>query len=344
MEPAGTRVLVPAAEAGHPVVSGSGDLDTLDTEGFAHPHACANCQTPLVGAYCHGCGQLAHVHRTVGALFHDIGHGVFHFEGTLWRTLPLLAWRPGELTRRYVAGERARFVSPMALYLFCVFIMFTVLSLGGHHQAPAATASKPPVTGNAPPARPDPTGAKVSSGMQMRRTGLSGDDIVITFDGNSSFGPAAKQQALDTMHTGSPRLDAAMRRLILDPEFAFYRLKSTAYKYSWVLIPLSLPFMWLLFPFSRTFGVYDHAIFVTYSLSFVTLLFVGLALLIRLGLPEAPLIVVTQALILAHMYRQLRGAYGLTGIGAAWRLVLLLVFVAIVIGLFGLLLAWLGLL
>ena len=29
----------------------------------------------------------------------------------------MLAWRPGDLTRRYIAGERARFISPVALYL-----------------------------------------------------------------------------------------------------------------------------------------------------------------------------------------------------------------------------------
>ena len=35
-------------------------------------------------------------------------HGVLHFEGKIWHTLPLLAWRPGELTRRYIDGQRAQ--------------------------------------------------------------------------------------------------------------------------------------------------------------------------------------------------------------------------------------------
>ena len=65
------------------------------------------------------------------ASWHDLAHGVLHFEGKIWRTLPLLAWRPGELTRRYVEGERARFVSPIALFLFSVFLMFAVFSLVG---------------------------------------------------------------------------------------------------------------------------------------------------------------------------------------------------------------------
>ena len=77
------------------------------------------------------CGQKAHVHRSLAAFGHDLVHGVLHFDGKFWRTLPLLAWRPGELTRRYVHGERAKFVSPMALFLFSVFLMFAVLSIYG---------------------------------------------------------------------------------------------------------------------------------------------------------------------------------------------------------------------
>ncbi|HEY0596427.1 DUF3667 domain-containing protein, partial [Sphingopyxis sp.] len=81
----------------------------------AHDGVCLNCGTKLVGAHCHACGQPGHIHRSLGAIWHDIAHGVLHFEGKIWRTLPLLAFRPGELTRRYIHGERMRFVSPLAL-------------------------------------------------------------------------------------------------------------------------------------------------------------------------------------------------------------------------------------
>ena len=43
----------------------------------------------------------------------------------------MLVFKPGQLTRRYVHGERARFVSPLALFLFCVFAMFAVFSWVG---------------------------------------------------------------------------------------------------------------------------------------------------------------------------------------------------------------------
>src|SRR4051794_25578642 len=100
---------------------------------------CLNCGTALPGPHCHQCGQPAHVHRTIAAWWHDLAHGVLHLDGKIWRTLPLLAWRPGELTRRYIAGERAKFVSPLALFLFSVFLMFAVVSAAGGGVGPDPT-------------------------------------------------------------------------------------------------------------------------------------------------------------------------------------------------------------
>src|SRR4051812_13285065 len=108
------------------VEPGAGEAHAGDSHGV-----CLNCGAALTGPYCHCCGQTAHIHRTLGAFWHDLAHGVLHFEGKTWRTIPLLAWKPGELTRRYIEGERARFVSPMALFLFSVFVMFAVFSWFG---------------------------------------------------------------------------------------------------------------------------------------------------------------------------------------------------------------------
>src|SRR5437764_4103950 len=110
-------------------------------DGHTHESNCLNCGTPLAGPFCNQCGQHAHVHRTLGAFVHDFAHGVLHFEGKIWRTLPMLAWRPGELTRRYIDGQRASFVSPVALFLFCVFLMFAVMGLTGGLDKMAAEAS-----------------------------------------------------------------------------------------------------------------------------------------------------------------------------------------------------------
>jgi hypothetical protein len=126
-EAAGTAIegaLLGAAvekSAGGIALDENGESDTI----------CLNCGARLSGAFCASCGQKAHVHRTLSAIGHDVLHSVFHFDGKLWRTLPLLLFKPGELTRRYVHGERAKFVSPMALFLFSIFLMFAVFSFTG---------------------------------------------------------------------------------------------------------------------------------------------------------------------------------------------------------------------
>ncbi|WP_341712473.1 DUF3667 domain-containing protein, partial [Erythrobacter sp.] len=106
------------------------DTPALERGHFAEG-ACLNCGTQLIGEHCHACGQRAHLHRTLAAFGHDLLHGALHLDGKTWKTLPLLVFKPGQLTRRYIEGERARFVSPMALFLFSIFLMFAVFQAVG---------------------------------------------------------------------------------------------------------------------------------------------------------------------------------------------------------------------
>src|ERR1043165_7226673 len=120
------------ADAAGEVLTGAIIASAIDSKaGKQGPEGhgkCLNCGAQLDGAYCSACGQRAHLHRSLVHLGHDILHGVFHFEGKMWHTIPELFFHPGRLTRRYIDGERAKFVSPMALYLFTVFLMFAVFS------------------------------------------------------------------------------------------------------------------------------------------------------------------------------------------------------------------------
>jgi hypothetical protein len=109
-----------------------------------------------------------------------------------------------------------------------------------------------------------------------------------------------------------------------NPELLIYKLRNNAYKWSWALIPLSVPFLWLLFPFSRRFRLYDHMVFATYSLSFMTILVIVTTLVAAAGWNGAVALAMFVPPI--HMFRQLKGAYGLTRVGALWRTVLLTLF------------------
>lgn len=326
-------------------------------DGHTHETACLNCGAVLAGAYCHDCGQHAHVHRTLSAFSHDLLHGALHFEGKLWRTLPLLAWRPGELTRRYIHGQRARFVSPIALFLFSVFLMFAVLGtslLGSDNSESTADAESSlqsdqrklaalvaqrtaAIRASQPTTSIDESIAEarqeIAIEQRVRRS-------IILAGGDSSR--TTGESRMRIARTGNEWLDTAIARAEKNPELLLYKVKSSAYKYSWALIPLSVPFLWLLFPFSRRFRVYDHMIFVTYSLAFMTLLVVLAVLFSAIGLT-----VLAGLLILVppvHMYRQLKQAYGLSRFGALWRAAALSLFALLALAAFAFTLLGVGIL
>jgi hypothetical protein len=134
-------------------------------------------------------------------------------------------------------------------------------------------------------------------------------------------------------------IDERLGNAAKNPELLFYKVKTNAYKFSWALIPISVPFVWLLFPFSRRFRLYDHTVFVTYSLCFMMLLLSAASLV---GLVSSGLASLAWFVPPIHMYRQLRGAYGLGKSGALWRTMGLTIFAFMAISLFASLLVTIG--
>jgi hypothetical protein len=277
-------------------------------EGHTHETACLNCGTVLVGEHCHACGQHAHVHRTLGAFFHDLAHGALHFEGKVWRTLPLLFLQPGRLTREYIDGRRASYVSPIALFLFAVFAMFAALQIS--HLIFAEQAE-----------------------TEITRTTDAQGTIAIDPDG-----PGGTR--ITYQKSGVGWIDNAFGTATGNPALLLYKLKANSYKFSWLLIPISVPFVALLFLWRRRFGLYDHAVFVTYSLCFVSLFYVGLWMLGWIGVPRWAGFIAGALIPPIHIYKQLRGAYELRRLSALWRLAALLMAIPFILfAFFGALLA-----
>jgi len=315
---------------------------------------CANCGTERVGPYCHACGQAGHVHRNLGALVHDIAHGVFHFEGKVWKTLPMLVTRPGELTRRYIGGERVKFVSPMAMFLFSVFLMFAVVSnVGSHGKAePGPSVAVRLATAQ----------EKLEKAERNRAEETDPDDIkdyderIAALKTKITALQAVKDHAGGTVRPDRepahvdpsnpvlriPIVGGIVRHAAANPELVVYKMKSYAYKYSWALIPISLPFIWLLFAFRRDVGLYDHAIFAIYSLSFMSLGVVVLVLGSRIGVPTAIITLAAIVIPPVHMYRQLGTVYGLGRWGAVWRTSALLIMTSITLSMFASFVLYLG--
>ena len=247
--------------------------------GQEHGATCLNCGAALNGEYCHDCGQPAHVHRTLTAWWHDLVHGVLHLDGKIWRTLPLLALKPGELTRRYIEGERAKFVSPMALFLFSVFLMFAVFSTIGGPIAVEQDEASSMEAAEAYKSELESTRDRLAelkaeregllkagdptAGVDKRIEDVEGELKVLNaagmlvekrapntaeqFSEPFETGPTPGDQnlELDGFQTGEPKLDSAIKKAQENPSLLFYKIQTNAYKFSWALIPISVPFLWL---------------------------------------------------------------------------------------------------
>jgi hypothetical protein len=382
--------MVGEAEAAGDVLTGGVVAGAIEAErgatapnadGVAHA-ACRNCGAPLSGPFCSACGQAARVHRSLLSLGHDILHSVFHFEGRIWRTLPELFFHPGRLTRRYIDGERAKFVSPMALFLFTVFLMFAVFSFtggallddggisenakvvttefkSGNQSAIEATEQKIAALREQLDARdvsPDKRAdlarqiAELESAREVMEALASGDwGRLAEIEQEQENAAKADERASDSnVNMGWPaldrRLNAGLKQVKDNPSLLIYKLKTNGYKFSWALIPMSIPFLWLLFFWRRDIHLYDHAIFVTYSITFIMLLLILLSLSAAAGMSAAiwgPALAFVPPI---HMYKQLRGAYGLSRFGALVRLFFLLIVITFVLTLFTLMLFFIGVL
>lgn len=402
------RAVEPSAGEAHAVIGGN----------------CLNCGAGLLGPHCHQCGQKAQIHRTLHAFGHDILHSVLHFDGKIWRTLPMLFWKPGDLTRRYVHGERAKFVSPLALFLFTVFLTFAVFNW----LAPSVTnfnnvvdiaqvkaeyekdraeivqsiatlekQKAESVTSGEPDKRFDDeitkyqellakldastgkdvrisdmaerklTKARADNDAKIERLRMQIEDAKRAGKSTTALDQALESALADSRmlvraggtfgleetgvsnmtftdldFPGAKALNDAVKHATENPQLLLYKIQSNAYKFSWALIPISVPFVWLLFFWRRRFKLFDHAVFVTYSLSFMMLLGIVSAFCIYSTSFE-PL----GGMLLAfyppiHMYRHIHHAYETSRFGAFWRMCLLSVFAMTALSLFTMLIVALG--
>ena len=352
-----------------------------------HHTVCADCGAEVTGNFCSNCGQAAHVHRTLLHLGEELLHGVMHFDGRFWRTLPLLIINPGRLTREWVQGKRTRYVSPLAMFLFTLFVMFFALSFMPHPEThstsladqiseqredvakaeravveaqkavDAAAAGMEPADGS-PPAFDSGAKAGVAAGAlaaaegkvtaeKARLAQLQQELVQGRKDGlapgswQAQVADAAKDVSEDGKNNG---LTKTVAKKLKNPDLALYKLQQTMYKFAFLLVPLSIPFVALMFLWKRGFTLYDHGVFVLYSLTFMSLLLMAVVVAATTIRGAGGWAAGAGGLIaVAHMFAQLKGAYSLKIFSTLWRTVALVIFCEIAATLFIVSIIYLGL-
>lgn len=333
--------------------------------------ACPDCGAPARGKFCVDCGQEIHVHRTLFNLGHELLHGVMHFDGRFWRTLPLLVANPGKLTREWIAGKRTRYVSPLAMFLCTLFVMFMALSFA-------------PPPSNVVVNLPDQIAIEKARLVEAEKTVAEAQATIDAATDGAEAGVAAGQMAAaqqrvtrskerlayletearegrrDGLKPGSWQaqvadlkfddadnphsLSGTVSKKLKNPDLAVYKLQQTTYKFAFLLVPLSIPFMALIFLWRRQFTLYDHGVFVLYSLTFMALLLmVGMILGSVFSGISSVVAGLCMTLAPVHIFAQLKGTYSLGVWGALWRTMVLGVFCTMVISFFIIAIIYLGL-
>lgn len=91
---------------------------------------CDDCGTPLVGRFCHDCGEdNAPPRREFKALAADALDTVFSFTEHVIPTLRDLAINPGRILRGLRDGDTKRYLSPVKLYVSATVVFFLFLGV-----------------------------------------------------------------------------------------------------------------------------------------------------------------------------------------------------------------------
>jgi hypothetical protein len=89
--------------------------------------ACLNCGAPLTGPFCAACGQRdLPPYPTLRELTVDAFGELSGWDGRFAATVRALVRRPGMLTREFLEGRRAQYISPLRLYLMASLVYFVL--------------------------------------------------------------------------------------------------------------------------------------------------------------------------------------------------------------------------
>lgn len=77
---------------------------------------CKNCHQVYKGHYCNNCGQSTETHKiNAHFLWHDIQHGLLHFDKGILYSIKQLYTRPGHSIREFIEGKRVKHFKPLSL-------------------------------------------------------------------------------------------------------------------------------------------------------------------------------------------------------------------------------------
>jgi hypothetical protein len=222
----------------------------------APPTVCLNCGSPLRGPFCAACGQRdVPPYPSVRELAIDAISEFSGWDGRLSQTLRMLIRRPGVLTREFLEGRRARYISPLRVYLTASLVYFVVAAAAPDVRLEdgktlflglrvGATAKDDPN----PLSRPQRVGASASRALET----------------GNALNAAEKAAALEDIARAPAVMQPFLRRAVEDPGGFKRRILETMPRMLFVLLPifagiLALFYRGRKYPEHLYFAIHLHA-------------------------------------------------------------------------------------
>ena len=297
---------------------------------------CLNCHVPLTGPFCSGCGQRdIPPYPSVRELAVDAFSEISGWDGRFATTVRTLVAHPGKLTREFLQGRRARFISPLRLYLMASLVYFVL----------AATTPDVRLDDGSTVflgLRVTPTLSTDSTPSRAQRVGEAAGSA---FESQQPLHAAMRDSVLAEIAKAPPVMQPFLRRAITDPAGFKNAVLVALPRMSFLLLPV---FAALVALFYRGRKYPEHLYFSIHLHAFVFLAFAIAELSKFTKTPMVVGVVAAVSILSVPVYATLafRGNYGGSvtktlakevGIGAIYAAMCAVAFVATIywVSLFG---------
>jgi hypothetical protein len=100
------------------------EKDIIQAKDVDELKECQNCGYKDRGKFCSNCGQsFTELNRPMKDIFAEVGD-IANIDSRIFRSIPPFLFKPGFLTREYLAGKRKKYMSPFRLYLLLSLLFF----------------------------------------------------------------------------------------------------------------------------------------------------------------------------------------------------------------------------
>ena len=273
---------------------------------------CLNCGNEVAGRFCQHCGQEnVEVKESFAHLILHFIEDITHFDGKLWKTLKLLLFKPGSLTKLYMEGKRATFIHPIRMYLFVSAVFFLFMFTGDISERPEGVSAKAEA--------PKDFAEGFNKGFELE---LDKDSIeyktVKAYNAAQQKLPASKRDKW---------LDATVKKKGIELNEKY---KGDKFKIGQALIEkfqhyfsrmlyISLPifafFIWILYRRNKNHFFVDHVIFSIhiYCAFYIILFFVNLITMVKDYFTNKPFGIIgfiAAVTLFYYLYKSLRNHFG----------------------------------